>query len=295
MKEITTANHPAYHETKRHSDKMFAFNIYPCTIPGDFSFVPLHWQDSMEIIYIKEGTGSVQIDLEAFTAEPGDIFLVLPRHLHGLKRIARKRMDYENIIFDMGFLESSSIDICSQKYLNPLNQGRLRLPVCIRKDHPQYLPLSACLDAADRLCALRPNGYELGVKGQLMTLFSILFQEASDQEDRGIEDRNLQKLKTVLSRIEADYDKRLSVDDMAAECGYSTSHFMRWFKEAAGIGFSGYLIEYRLEKAAYALCNSDTTILEISEQTGFENLSNFYRLFKKRYEMTPNQFRKSRF
>ena len=39
-----------YYETKKHSDTMFAYNVYPCTIPGDFTFVPLHWQDSMEII-----------------------------------------------------------------------------------------------------------------------------------------------------------------------------------------------------------------------------------------------------
>ena len=67
---------------------------------------------------------------------------------------------------------------------------------------------------------------------------------------------------------------------------------MRWFKEATGRSFGGYLIEYRLEKAAYALRNSGDTVLEIAEQTGFENLSNFNRLFRKRFEMTPSAFRK---
>lgn len=64
-----------YYETKRHSDTMFAYNVYPCTIPKDFSFVPLHWQDSMEIIYVKRGSGIVQVDYEMFTAEQGDILL----------------------------------------------------------------------------------------------------------------------------------------------------------------------------------------------------------------------------
>ena len=41
----------AYHETKHHSDKMFAYNVYPCTIPQDFFFVSMHWQDSVELIY----------------------------------------------------------------------------------------------------------------------------------------------------------------------------------------------------------------------------------------------------
>lgn len=34
-------------ETKQHGAVRFPFNIYPCTIPGDFPQVALHWQDSM--------------------------------------------------------------------------------------------------------------------------------------------------------------------------------------------------------------------------------------------------------
>lgn len=285
----------AFHETKRHSDTMFAFNVYPCTIPVDFPFVPLHWQDSMEIIYIKQGNGLVQVDFISYRAQTGDIFLVLPGHLHGLRGIMKQRMEYENIIFDMNFLGSENVDLCSQKYLQPLLSGRILFPVHIGKDSDLYGQISSCLNASDDLCANRPNGYELGVKGQLMIMFSALFQEAFEQEAYNIENSNMQKLKMVLARIEKDYDKKLTVADMAKECGYSASHFMRWFKEATGSGFSSYLIEYRLGRAAQALQNSNDSVLEISEQTGFENLSNFNRLFKKRFEMTPSQFRRQRF
>lgn len=54
IENTTILRNPGYQETKRHSDTMFAFNVYPCAIPTDFTFVPLHWQDSMEIIYIKK-------------------------------------------------------------------------------------------------------------------------------------------------------------------------------------------------------------------------------------------------
>ena len=288
----------AYHETKRHSDTMFAFNIYPCTIPVDFPFVPLHWQDSVEIIYIKQGNGIVQVDFEIFHAQAGDIYLVMPGHLHGLRGIFKTRMEYENIIFDMSFLGSDSVDLCSQKYLQPVLSGKIHLPVHIGKDSPLYDQVSACLDASDRLSARRPNGYELGVKGSLIVMFSLLLQDAPDTGDTPAENecqKHLQKLKMVLARIEKDYDKKLTVQDMADECGYSASHFMRWFKEATGSGFSAYLIEYRLGRAAQALHSSNDTILEIAEQSGFENLSNFNRLFKKRFEMTPSQFRKQRY
>ncbi|MDO4306747.1 MAG: AraC family transcriptional regulator [Eubacteriales bacterium] len=298
IENTTLIKNPAYQETKRHSDTMFAFNVYPCTIPADFTFVPLHWQDSVEIIYIKRGSGTVQVDFTTYTAKEGDIFLVLPGHLHGLRGILQKRMEYENIIFDMNFLGSDNVDLCSQKYLQPVMNGKIQLPAYIGREHDMYNPVSLCLDASDHLCSLRPNGYELGVKGYLMILFSILMQAGVDHAANPVnamDQKNVQKLKAVLSRIESDYDKKLTVRDIAEECGYSASHFMRWFKEVTGTGFSGYLIEYRLGRAAQALRNTDDSILEIAEQTGFDNLSNFNRLFKKRFEMTPSQFRKQVF
>lgn len=50
-------NHSFLQETKHHGAVRFPFNIYPCTIPGDFRQVAVHWQDSMELIYIKRGSG----------------------------------------------------------------------------------------------------------------------------------------------------------------------------------------------------------------------------------------------
>lgn len=289
----------AYHETKRHSDTMFAFNIYPCTIPTDFTFVPLHWQDSVEIIYIKRGKGIVQADFKTYIAETGDIFLILPEHIHGIRSIEKTHMEYENIIFDMNFLGSKNVDLCSQKYLKPILNGEIHFPTHICKDSPVYSFVSKCLDASDNLCATQCKGYELGVKGYMMILFSTLIQMDVGKNscfDEQINGKNLEKLKFVLSCIEADYDKKLTIADIASECGYSASHFMRWFKEATGTGFTSYLIEYRLNKAAQILrANTDDTILEIAEKTGFDNLSNFNRLFKKRFDMTPSQFRRQKF
>lgn len=292
MENNTFLRDPAYEETKQHTDMMFAFNVYPCTIPADFSFVPIHWHNSMEIIYVKQGTGIVQVDFETYTAESGDIFFVLPGHLHALRSVPQKRMEYENIIFDMTFLGSDKVDICSQKYLQPIINDKICFPSRIRKSDSSYSSVSACLDASDRLCSLRPDGYELGVKGHLMVLFSILFQMTMEQTEKIADDKDVEKLKTVLLRIERDYDKKLTVEQMAEECGYSASHFMRWFKDMTGSGFAGYLIEYRLSKAALALRDTNDTILDISERTGFDNLSNFNRLFKKKFDMTPSRFRR---
>ena len=51
-------NQPTLRETKKHGAAWFPFNIYPCAIPVDFTQVPLHWQDSMEVVFVKKAVAS---------------------------------------------------------------------------------------------------------------------------------------------------------------------------------------------------------------------------------------------
>ena len=91
-------------ETKQHGAAWFPFNIYPCTIPKDFPQVALHWQDSMELVFVKKGRGIVQAGLTSYTAEAGEIYIFAPGVLHALRQQPGEAMEYENIIFDLELL-----------------------------------------------------------------------------------------------------------------------------------------------------------------------------------------------
>ena len=99
------------------------------------------------------------------------------------------------------------------------------------------------------------------------------------------------RLKTVLQLIEAEYATPLRIEDAAEACGCSQSHFMRWFKKMTGQGFTAYLNDHRLNLAAELLRITDATVLDIAGRVGFDNLSYFNRLFKRRYGMTPREYR----
>lgn len=71
-------NQASLQETKQHGAVRFPFNLYPCTIPGDFPQVALHWQESMELVFVKRGTGLVQVGAESCPARMGDIFILRP-------------------------------------------------------------------------------------------------------------------------------------------------------------------------------------------------------------------------
>ena len=95
-------NQASLQETKQHGAVRFPFNLYPCTIPGDFPQVALHWQESMELVFVKRGAGLVQVGAVSCPAYQGDIFIFTPGTLHALHQRGQAVMEYENIIFDLG-------------------------------------------------------------------------------------------------------------------------------------------------------------------------------------------------
>lgn len=282
-------NRSSLQETKHHGEVRFPFNIYPCTIPGDFRQVAVHWQDSMELIYIKRGSGLVQTGAQVCTAQSGDIFVLTPGTLHAIRQAESCTMEYENIIFDVELLGGTE-DLCAEKYLLPLQSGRLALPEHITPDEAWYPQAADCLKEAEEANRCKQFGYELCIKGALLRFLALLIAQSKALPPA--EKANTQRLRAVLQWISAHYSEPVCVADAAALCQCSPNHFMRWFRQMTGQTFIIFLREYRLNAAAEALRTTEDTILSISEQCGFENLSYFNREFKAHFGMTPREYRK---
>lgn len=279
-------------ETKTHGDLQFPFNIYLCSIPLDFSVVPDHWHNDMEIIYIKKGRGQVSVDLTPYQVREGEIVLVAPGQLHGIRRLEDFRMEYENILFRLDMLMPATGDICSERFLSPLLHNRLTLPTHLSAASRAYTEVAGCLDKLDRLSSLREPAAALGIKGTLFDLFYRLFSLCKEEPAPQRSSRSLEYIKRILKHVETSYQNPLSVADMAKLCGYSASHFMKFFKQNMGQSFTVYLNDYRLTMAARLLSVSEDTVAAVAQEAGFENLSYFNRAFKRKYGVTPTAYRR---
>ena len=275
-------------ENKRHGEKWFPFDIYPCTIPKDFPQVALHWQNSVELVFVKKGMGTVQVGLESVTAMAGDIFVFAPGVLHGLGQIPGETMEYENIIYEVDLLGGSG-DLCYRRYLLPLQSGRLSLPHRLTQGYPCYCAVLECLRRLETVNRDRVLGYELQIKGLLLCLLSVLVAQSDGLPPS--ENADTRRLKTVLQYVTAHFADNLPVAEVAAVCQCSSSHFMRWFKQMTGQRFTEYLNIYRLNAAAEALRTTDDTVLTVAERCGFKNLSYFNRAFKASFGLTPREYR----
>ena len=244
----------------------------------------------MEIIYIKKGNGTITVDFTQHTVSAGDIALILPGQLHSIGQFESESMEYENIIFQLNMLMTVQGDICTEKFFQPLLQRQIGIPNHYTPNSPVYPVLSGCLDTMDNICRDFAAGYEFAIKGQLFTFFYALVSSVSAPLPRH-QNKSLDRLKDILKYVETNYADKISVADAADICGFSQSHFMKFFKNNMDVSFTDYLNDYRLTMAARLLVSSSDTIVNVAAETGFDNLSYFNRLFKRKYGCTPTIFR----
>ncbi len=283
-----------YHETKAHTASDFPYTTYLCSIPLDFTQVPAHWHSELELIVIKKGRGIVSVDFQRQNVSAGDIVLIRPGRLHSIEQEPGRSMEYENIILKPDLLISGQNDLCAARFITPLMTGRLPVDTFITPALSYYGEASEYIRQIDLLCGTTPEGYQLAVKGYLFQfIFLLITHRLKEAAEPAIESKTLEKLKTILKYIEEHYADHITIDDMARVTYYSKSHFMKFFKARMGSGFIEYLNDYRLTMAERLLRTSDLTVLEVAQQSGFDNLSYFTRIFKRKYGNSPGKHRGS--
>ncbi|MBP1989928.1 AraC family transcriptional regulator [Paenibacillus eucommiae] len=99
-------------------------------------------------------------------------------------------------------------------------------------------------------------------------------------------------LHTSFNLLHKNYAKKLTVTELAAHIGLSTSRYTSVFKQYTGLSPQQYLIQYRLQKAKELINNTQLNIRQIAALVGFDDQMYFSRLFKKYEHMSPIEFRK---
>ena len=95
----------------------------------------------------------------------------------------------------------------------------------------------------------------------------------------------------VFNYMEQHYRDTISLSDMASLVGMSDSAFSHFFKAKTNMTFIDHLNNMRIAHACRLLSDTNQTISEVCYNSGFNNISNFIRMFKKKKQMTPNAYR----
>jgi AraC family transcriptional regulator len=103
------------------------------------------------------------------------------------------------------------------------------------------------------------------------------------------------RLRRINDRIEADMGGPLSIAYLAADCGMSSRHLIRTFKESVGRTLIGFIADARLRRAERELAEEDALIKVVAYNCGFRSAAAFSASFRKSKGLTPKQYREKHF
>lgn len=121
---------------------------------------------------------------------------------------------------------------------------------------------------------------------------SVIARSPPVDGEPAINDGSMHKLKPALQRLHDRSDLSPSLAEAASLCALSPSYFSRLFRAYVGVNFSDYAVQVRLKRAATALASSQKPLKHISHETGFHQPAYFSAQFKKKYGVTPSDFRR---
>lgn len=102
-------------------------------------------------------------------------------------------------------------------------------------------------------------------------------------------------MKEALSFIEQNYQRDVSVEDIAAFCGLNRSYFGKLFRDTMGESPQAFLLHYRMAQAAQFLKETTQPVSTISTMVGYANPLHFSRAFKSVYGISPRAYRQTHF
>lgn len=255
-----------------------------------FTF-PVHRHDEYELNFLANCTGARRVVGDSMeTIGEYDLVLIGNGIEHGWEqhecdnnRIREITIQFSHDLFGESLLEKTQL-ASVRRMLEVSSNGIVFSSGSIMKVFNRLDNLTKIDSGFYGMIELMAILYELAEEGNYRRLSSSSFASLKPTVDS----RRVQK---VQDYINLRYKEDIRLSDLAALVGMTPTAFSRFFKLRTGRSISEYVIDIRLGHATRQLVDSTTSVAEICYECGFNNVSNFNRIFKKKKGTSPKMFR----
>lgn len=237
-----------------------------------------HSHDFLELCYISEGHGFININGDEYEISPGSIAIYNTGIRHD--EHFEKKTDYNMY----------SIDI-DDFYLTGLS------PNCLIYD--DIVPVFSFGHNSEHIDSIIKILWEISNSSSpqsiclchnlCMTILSTLKASQHNKKVLNIQSNICRKVQTYINE---NYSQKISVEQLAQHVSTSPFHLSRVYKATTGYTINEYLTRVRIGHAQELLIHTKLPITEIAYAIGYGNHSYFTQLFYKKFHLTPLQFRK---
>ncbi|PMD92314.1 AraC family transcriptional regulator [Siphonobacter sp. BAB-5405] len=258
-----------------------------------------HWpvsgsrDTSYEIVLIQAGSGSYQVNGNQSRYQAGDVFFLGPSDKYSFK-ISQKTCFY-SLLFTIPYVASLvptggqgwphvvdyNVPLSGTLISNPSEQRSLRalVEIILTEQQLHGVPANSVVESL--------------MKTILNLLDRYLAQHSVSESARLVSPSAfIQRVLTYIGQHITE-PQLLRMENMAEVFNYSASHLAALFKQQVGESIQQYIIQYKLNRVATRLSLSTLTISQIADEFGFSDVCHLNKLFKRHYQYTPTDYRRS--
>jgi AraC-like DNA-binding protein len=282
-------------ELREHGTHLFPVACYLDVLPGDE--IPWHWHNELEFGLITSGMAVVDAGCMKYQLKAGEAFFINSNILHAASILDENLCEIHSVVCHPRAISGSTDNIIWQKYVKPLMENQACQGFHFTPDTAWQKQVIDSIASLWRSAEQEEYGFEMHIRNELSTIMALLseHQPAVSRKSFGKEQRDNARIKEMLTFIQSNYEKELTIEDIAAACAISTSECMRCFRATISTTPIAYLKTYRLQQAAIKLQSTNDKISVIAESCGFQEMSYFAKSFREIYGCTPSQYRKPDF
>ncbi len=244
-----------------------------------------HNHDFFEIFLITKGEALHRINSTEEIIEEGDLVFIRPDDTHNYEKSDNKNCELINLAFP-----STTILKLFDYFGDGFNSDKL-----LNADYPPKIKLSKIekeilVSRFEKLNTLKRTNKKK-IKTELRILLADIFSRYFIYEEESHNEIIPSWLVKLKSEMERKENFTAGINKMYELCKRTPEHISRSFKKYFNESPTDYITNLRLNYAANLLSNSDEDITNIAMDCGFENLSHFYHLFRKKFNTSPKEFR----
>lgn len=256
-------------------------NVVVVKSSGYDAIVP-HSHEFVELVYIVNGEAENKLGDERITLKSGDMFVMADKGIQHSLHPKSDAADFSiiNIIFPYDFYQFNW-EILSPKRVFS-EQEIPNLKVIVEQITEEY---------QNKSWKYEEITYSL-TKVLLTHVFRCLPARKVKRSKKGASKKQVSSYIEIAKKyIRRNYDKQITVDDVARACGLSKQYLQRIFKREKNTSVVAYIVKHRIEQACRYLLNTDYSVAKIAQLVGFNDLKYFYMQFKKIVGETPIHYK----
>lgn len=248
-----------------------------------------HCHDYCEIFIVGEGVVRHFVNGSMVLLPEGSLVFIRPEDIHGYEYDSEQSKDtsYVNLTFT---------NETAQQLFMYLSDG-FPSDALLDAEMPPYAVLShdektRLLKHVGELNAVNwkdKKQLKLRMRTILAEIFTRYFARFEKNEDENIPIW----LRDLTEAMERPENFVHGTEKMTELSGKSREHLSRCVKKYLGVTLSGYINELRANYAANLLLNTNSPVLDVCFECGFQNVSWFYSVFEEKYGISPGEFRRN--